>query len=200
MWDDLTTMGIPVLDKVVRTVVVYLTIVALFRFTGKRGLANLNTFDFVVIFLLSNVVQNAVIGDDDSLLGGMIGAVTLIAVNAALNRWLVADDHLARLLEGTPTTVIRDGRVVEKAARRLVLRRAELEHAVRLQTGGGIGGVALGRLEPDDRLVIVPKPEEAKATRADVDRLERRLAAIEDLLRSGASGVSGASGPGSGGR
>jgi len=194
MWDDLTTMGIPVLDKVVRTVVVYLTIVALFRFTGKRGLANLNTFDFVVIFLLSNVVQNAVIGDDDSLLGGMIGAVTLIAVNAALNRWLVADDHLARLLEGTPTTVIRDGRVVEKAARHLVLRRAELEHAVRLQTGGGIGGVALGRLEPDGRLVIVPKPEEAKATRADVDRLERRLAAIEDLLRSGASGT------GSGGR
>ncbi|HZG06672.1 MAG TPA: YetF domain-containing protein [Streptomyces sp.] len=194
MWDDLTTMGIPVLDKVVRTVVVYLTIVALFRFTGKRGLANLNTFDFVVIFLLSNVVQNAVIGDDDSLLGGMIGAVTLIAVNAALNRWLVADDHLARLLEGTPTTVIRDGRVVEKAARHLVLRRAELEHAVRLQTGGGIGGVALGRLEPDGRLVIVPKPEEAKATRADIDRLERRLAAIEDLLRSGASGT------GSGGR
>jgi len=197
MWDDLTTMGIPVLDKVVRTVVVYLTIVALFRFTGKRGLANLNTFDFVVIFLLSNVVQNAVIGDDDSLLGGMIGAVTLIAVNAALNRWLVADDHLARLLEGTPTTVIRDGRVVEKAARHLVLRRAELEHAVRLQTGGGIGGVALGRLEPDGRLVIVPKPEEAKATRADVDRLERRLAAIEDLLRPGASGTSS---PGSGGR
>ncbi|GAB3171474.1 hypothetical protein [Streptomyces incanus] len=68
MWQELLTVQIPVVDKVLRTVLVYVVIVALFRFTGKRGLANLNTFDFVVIFLLSNVVQSAIIGNGTSLL------------------------------------------------------------------------------------------------------------------------------------
>jgi uncharacterized membrane protein YcaP (DUF421 family) len=75
---------IPVLEKVLRTVLVYATIVILFRLVGKRDLATFNTFDFVVIFLLSNVVQNAVIGNDDSVTGGVIGAVVLVALNAAL--------------------------------------------------------------------------------------------------------------------
>ncbi|MFD6326496.1 DUF421 domain-containing protein [Streptomyces sp. NPDC058442] len=166
------------------TVLVYVVIVVLFRFTGKRGLANLNTFDFVVIFLLSNVVQSAVIGNDTSLLGGVIGAVTLVAVNAALNRWLGLDPHAARVLEGTSTTVIKDGKVVERSVKRLALRSGKLGHAVRTQTGGTIKGVALGRLEPDGRLVVVPRPEEMKATRADIAGLESRLAAIEHILRS----------------
>lgn len=86
MWHDLLSIQIPVAEKVLRTVAVYALIVILFRLSGKRGLANLNTFDFVVIFLLSNVVQNAIIGNDNSLLGGAIGAITLVTVNAVLNR------------------------------------------------------------------------------------------------------------------
>ncbi|MFE5097661.1 hypothetical protein ACFRCI_47200 [Streptomyces sp. NPDC056638] len=80
MWHDLLSVQVPIAEKVLRTVGVYALIVILFRLSGKRGLANLNTFDFVVIFLLSNVVQNAVIGNDNSLLGGAIGATTLVAV------------------------------------------------------------------------------------------------------------------------
>jgi uncharacterized membrane protein YcaP (DUF421 family) len=77
---------IPIGEKIVRTVLVYATILILFRLAGKRDLATLNMLDFVVLFLLSNVVQNAIIGSDNSLLGGIIGAATLVAVNAALNR------------------------------------------------------------------------------------------------------------------
>lgn len=73
---------IPVLEKILRTVLVYIAILILFRLAGKRDLAVLNTFDFVVIFLLSNVVQNAIIGNDTSLLGGIIGAATLVGINA----------------------------------------------------------------------------------------------------------------------
>jgi len=156
--------------------------VILFRLSGKRGLANLNTFDFVVIFLLSNVVQNAIIGNDDSLTGAAIGAVTLVAVNAALSRWLAGDERAVRLLEGTPTTIIRDGKMLTEALRRLALRPGEIEHALRLQNGDDVSDVAVGRLGPDGQLVIELKPSEQNATHADVHRLEARLAAIEDLL------------------
>ena len=100
---------IPILEKILRTVVVYATILILFRLTGKRDLATLNMFDFVVLFLLSNVVQNAIIGNDTSLLGGIIGAATLVAVNAALNRLIAVSDRAARILEGKPTTISKTG-------------------------------------------------------------------------------------------
>jgi hypothetical protein len=79
MWHAMFVEQIPLAEKILRTIIVYALIALLFRVTGKRGLASLNTFDFIVIFLLSNVVQNAVIGNDTSLIGGMIGAVTATA-------------------------------------------------------------------------------------------------------------------------
>jgi uncharacterized membrane protein YcaP (DUF421 family) len=85
----------------------------------------LNTFDFVVVFLLSNVVQNAIIGNDQSLLGGVVGAVTLVAVNAGLNHALARRSRLERLLEGSPTTVIVDGQLQTGALRDLAMRPAE---------------------------------------------------------------------------
>ena len=103
---------IPLTEKILRTVIVYALIAVLFRLTGKRGLANLNTFDFIVIFLLSNVVQNAVIGNDNSLLGGMIGAVTLVAMNVAVNRLIAINATAARIFEGRATTVISDGQIL----------------------------------------------------------------------------------------
>ncbi|MEV0495471.1 DUF421 domain-containing protein [Streptomyces atratus] len=187
MWHDLLSVQVPVAEKVLRTVGVYALIVILFRLSGKRGLANLNTFDFVVIFLLSNVVQNAIIGNDNSLLGGAIGATTLVTVNAALNRWLAVDERAVRLVEGKPTTIIEDGRLLTKALRHLALRPTEVDHAVRLQNGDDISMVAVGRLEPDGQLVIVLKPSEQNSTRADVQRLETRLVAIENLLASPAA-------------
>lgn len=129
---------IPILEKILRTVLVYATIVILFRLVGKRDLAVLNTFDFVVIFLLSNIVQNAIIGSDNSLLGGIIGAVTLAAVNDLVNRWLARSARATRVLEGTSTTLIEDGHFIPRALRRLSLRPEELEHAVRLQNGDDV--------------------------------------------------------------
>ncbi len=127
MWHDMFVEQIPLAEKILRTVIVYALLAVLFRLTGKRGLANLSTFDFIVIFLLSNVVQNAVIGNDNSLIGGMIGAVTLVAVNTALNRLITINATAARIFEGQATTVITDGHVVDRALRRLGPRRAPAE-------------------------------------------------------------------------
>src|ERR1041384_7288329 len=102
----LFTIGIPVLEKVVRTVAVYGGVLVLLRVGGKRDLAQLNSFDLVVLLLLSNVVQNAVIGNDNSLLGGLLGALVLVAVNAVVVRFARRNDTTVRLLEGEPTTLI----------------------------------------------------------------------------------------------
>ncbi|MFE4174035.1 DUF421 domain-containing protein [Streptomyces sp. NPDC056909] len=184
MWNDIFELHITVAEKVTRTLLVYVLILILFRFAGKRDLANLNAFDFVVIFLLSNVVQNAIIGDDQSVTGGVIGAATLVAANAAINRWLAVDERAAHIIEGTPTTVIEEGKPVQKAIKRLGLRSDELGDAVRKQTGSEISGVAHSRLEPDGRLVVVLRREERNATRSDIDELQRRLITIEELLRA----------------
>ncbi|EFK98087.1 Uncharacterized membrane protein YcaP, DUF421 family [Streptomyces sp. TverLS-915] len=189
MWHDMLTIQLPIAEKILRTVLVYAAMVVLFRLSGKRGLASLNTFDFVVVFLLSNVVQNAVIGADDSLLGGLVGAVTLVAVNALMNRLTVASPRIARALEGTSTTVVENGSVMTGAVRRLAVRPSEIEHAVRVQNGEGIRDVASARLEPDGQLIVVLKQSAGAPTRADVARLEERLTAIEGLLRAEAAGT-----------
>ncbi len=89
---DLWTSGEPLAEKVIRTVAVYLGVLLLLRLAGKRDLAQLNTSDLVVLLLLSNVVQNAVIGDDNSLVGGLVGAVALVAVNSVIVRLVQRSD------------------------------------------------------------------------------------------------------------
>jgi uncharacterized membrane protein YcaP (DUF421 family) len=146
MWHSMFVEQIPLAEKILRTVIVYALIAVLFRLTGKRGLAALSTFDFVVIFLLSNVVQNAVIGNDTSLIGGIIGAVTLVTVNTMVNRLIAISPRAARIFDGKATTVIAGGHLVVSALQRLGLRRSELDHAVRLQNGDDVTQVERGSL------------------------------------------------------
>ena len=182
MWHAMFADQISVAEKILRTVFVYLVVALLVRVTGKRGLAGLNTLDIVVVLLLSNVVQNAIIGNDLSVTGAAIGAVTLVAVNSLLNRAAMRWEFFSRIFDGTATTVIDNGTVVPRALRRLGLRRSELDHAVRLQNGDDLDQVSDGVLEPSGQLVLTLKPEEQGATRADVDRLAAQLARIEAAL------------------
>jgi uncharacterized membrane protein YcaP (DUF421 family) len=182
MWHDMFGVQVPLLEKVLRTVLVYLLIAVLLRLTGKRGLAGLNTLDIVVIVLLSNVVQNAIIGNDNSVTGGAVGAVTLVAVNALINRAAAANDTMSRLFDGTETTVIADGKVLEPAVRRLGLRRSEIDRAVHVQNGDELDQVQTGQLSPDGQLVLRLKPSEQGATKSDVERLAAQLADIRAAL------------------
>ena len=183
LWNDLFVIQIPILEKVLRTVVVYAVMLVLFRLAGKRGLASLNSFDVAVVFLLSNVVQNAVIGSDNSLVGGILGAATLVGVNAGLNRLSVQYPRIAALFEGKPTAVIEDGRLDERALRHLSVRPDELELAVKVQNGDAVGDIQNGRLDPGGHLLLTLKPAQRTATRGDLASLADRLATIEQLLR-----------------
>lgn len=175
MWNDLTHLDISVLDKVIRTVAVYLALAILIRLAGKRDLAQLNTFDLVVMLLLSNVVQNAIIGPDNTLVGGVIGAVVLVGFNAVVVRAARRNDVVARALEGTPTELARDGSWNEDALRREGLRKADAEAALRRQNANSVADVAEVTIEPGGAIVATLRTDLQSATRADVTRLEEKL-------------------------
>jgi uncharacterized membrane protein YcaP (DUF421 family) len=179
MWHHMFVLQIPVAEKLLRTVLVYALVALLIRLTGKRGLAGLNTLDIAVVFLLSNVVQNAVIGDDLSVWGGALGAVTLVVVNAALNRLALHSPAFAHVFDGRETTVIDDGRELSAAMRHVGVRHGELEHAVRLQDGDGLADVQRAVLDPSGHLIVTLKPDEQPATKGDVRHLEEQLRRIE---------------------
>jgi uncharacterized membrane protein YcaP (DUF421 family) len=182
MWHDMFAQQIPFAEKIIRTLVVYILIALLLRATGKRGLSGLNSLDIVVMVLLSNVVQNAIIGPDNSVVGGVIGAITLVAVNSAVNRAALRSDLMARIFDGSDTTVIDHGDVVSRAVRRVGLRRHDLEHAVRLQNGDDLAQVETGVFDPGGQLLLTLKATEQGATKGDVDRLAAQLARIEAQL------------------
>lgn len=183
---DLFTVTIPLAEKVLRTIAVYLGILLLLRLAGKRDLAQLNTFDLVVLLLLSNVVQNAVIGNDNSLLGGLIGAATLIAVNSAMVRATRGSDRLDRLFEGTTTALAEDGHLDKEALGRLGLREADVVLALHKQGAMSIDDVKRAVLAPGGSILLTLRDEATPATRADLERLEAKLDRL--LATSGPGG------------
>lgn len=175
MWTDLTHLDLSVTEKVIRTVGVYLALAVLLRLAGKRDLAQLNAFDLVVVLLLSNVVQNAIIGPDNSLLGGLIGAVVLVAFNAVVVRATRADERVARLVEGSATVLARDGSWDEAALRHEGLRRADAEVALRRQNTNGVEETEQVTIEPGGAIVASVRDGLQAATREDLARVEEKL-------------------------
>ncbi len=182
MWHALFHLDMSVWEKILRTVLVYALIVVLFRFVGKRSLGALDTLDFVVMFLLSNVVQNAIIGDDNTVVGGAVGAVTLVVVDAALDRVVYRWSWARKLLEGTSTVIVDKGKLRQKMLGRLMINRAELDHAIRLQNGNDIGDVWHGTLEPGGQLILSMRSDRQSADHGDIIALREQLDRIEALL------------------
>ncbi|HQZ00417.1 MAG TPA: DUF421 domain-containing protein [Propionicimonas sp.] len=165
-------------EKVLRTVVVYAAITILIRVAGKRLLGQMNSLDLVVVLLLSNVVQNAIIGPDNSVLGAIIGAVVLVGFNALLDRLSHVSPAMRRLLVGQPTQVIEDGEVDHAALRRLGISLGELDLALRRQGSDEPGQVQVAALEPEGEIVVTLKPGERPATRDDLAAAVAELKAL----------------------
>src|SRR5580700_4840201 len=108
LYTHMFQLPLPILEKLLRPIVVYLVLVLLLRIFGKRELAQLNPFDLVVLLSLSNTVQNAIIGDDNSVTGGIIGAFSLLAINWFVVRVLFRSRRLTRALEGRAVVLIQN--------------------------------------------------------------------------------------------
>jgi uncharacterized membrane protein YcaP (DUF421 family) len=126
MWGDTFVVGAPIAEKILRPALVYVFLVVALRVFGKRELAQLNPFDLVVLLSLSNTVQNAIIGNDNSLSGGLIGALALLAINYLVVRFLFRHRRLDEILEGAPTVLVEHGCVKNDALAKELLTTAEL--------------------------------------------------------------------------
>jgi uncharacterized membrane protein YcaP (DUF421 family) len=177
--DDLLHLPMPPAEKVVRTVAVYLGILLVIRVAGKRLMAQMNSQDLVVVLLLSNVVQNAIIGEDNSLLGGLLGAAVLVLVNSGLDHVALRSPRVAWLLDGRPTEVVRDGLVDVRALAHLGMTPEELENAVQTHGANSLSEVQRVALEPGGSITVDLKPDARNATIGDlrraVDALTARL-------------------------
>jgi len=182
LWHHLADGGIPFAEKAVRTVAVYLVLAVLLRLAGKRELAQLTGFDLVVMLLLSNVVQNAIIGPDNSLTGGLVGAVVLISANAVMVRLCAMFPALDWLFNGRPAVLARNGAYDGRMLRWLALRPGTIDQAILEQGGSGVRDTHLVTLEPGGAVLVRLREEEQDASRGDVADLRARLDRIEALL------------------
>ena len=182
MWHDTFVMGIPFAEKVGRTVAVYVSVLVLLRLLGRRDLAQFTTFDLVVVLLLSNVVQNALIGPDNSVTGGIVGAAVLLLVSAVVGRIGTATDATERFFEGQPTTLAQDGHFDQGALRRLGIRARDVKAALRVQGACSVTDVETAELMPSGTLVVQLRDTARPATEADVRRLLARIDAMEAAL------------------
>lgn len=187
IWQSMFGFEIPATEKIVRTLGVYLGLAIIMRLAGKRQLAQLNSFDLIVMLLLSNVVQNAVIGPDNSLTGGLLGAVVLVGFNAGLERISTSSGWATRIFEGTPTTLVADGRIAEKQVRRTGLRDPEVVSALRHQGAGAVRDVHKAMLEPGGSISVELNREAENATYGELRQavldlqrhLDERLSVLE---------------------
>lgn len=186
MLQDLLIPGISISEKLIRTIAVYAFLLIGLRIAGKRELSQLNSFDLVVLLLLSNTVQNAIIGNDNSLLGGVVGAGFLLLINALLVRTLY---HYGKLdtIEGRPDILIRNGRILRHHLERELITVAELEASARRQGLASLAEVKECRIEPGGALTFVQQHPTEDETRhheilAIVSQVEARQNSILEQL------------------
>jgi uncharacterized membrane protein YcaP (DUF421 family) len=186
MWKDMLVMGAPLAEKVLRPIVVYIFLVAALRVFGKRELAQLNPFDLVVLLSLSNTVQNAIIGNDNSLTGGLVGAFALFGINYLVVRFLFRHRRLDQLLEGKATVLIEHGRILKQALAKELMTRSELMTVLHRQGFESLSDVDRCILEPGGTFCIHRKmPPKEKVEHDEVMEGIAELRAKLDVLTAG---------------
>lgn len=148
---------IPVGEKILRSLIVYLFLLIMFRLLGKRQVGQMTSFDLIVLLILSNVLQNAMIGPDNSIIGGLIGASTVLAANWVLSRVTFENPRLERVIEGVPTVLIHDGKFVEANLRRETISKDDLLSNLRTQGCFDLNEVQTAVLEPSGKVSLLKR-------------------------------------------
>ena len=178
--DLIQSMLIPsvsVLEKILRPICVYIFLVILLRIFGKRELAQLNPFDLVVLLSLSNTVQNAIIGNDNSVSGGMIGAFTLVAFNYVVVRFLFRHRRLDQIFEGKPSRLIENGKLNNHALARELLTVSDLTAAAHRQGFRNLKEIETCILEPGGAIFM-----ERKGPPEDEERYDQIMQKLDLLV------------------
>lgn len=176
---DMFTLGIPWSEKFFRTIAVYFFLLVALRLAGKRELGQVSTSDLIVILLLSNTVQNAIIGDETSLVGGLFGAAVLIIINKGVVGWTYRRERIRRLLDGGPIPLVINGQVQMHTLQSQRIAIEELAAAARDQNVKGVADINQAMLETNGTISIIPKETGGDTTiEAQLNRIETMLAEL----------------------
>jgi uncharacterized membrane protein YcaP (DUF421 family) len=148
---------VSILEKIIRSLVVYIFLLVAFRLIGKRQVAQMTPFDLIVLLMISNVLQNAMIGPDNSISGGLLGASTILAANWVVSRVTSVSPAIERAIEGVPTVLVHHGHVIEANLRRENFSREDLESNLRSQGVFDLEEVRAAILEPSGKLSVLRK-------------------------------------------
>src|SRR5262250_1399096 len=183
IWKDMFVLAVPLLEKILRPICVYVFLIVSLRLSGKRELVQLNPFDLVVLLTLSNTVQNAIIGDDNTVTGGVIGASSLLIVNYLVVRFLYKHRSLDQLIEGRADVLIENGKIRTQNLRRELITVAQLEAAARKQGFDSLSEVHQCVLEPGGTIAFLGRKPDAEESRHGelLRRLDALLAEVRGL-------------------
>jgi uncharacterized membrane protein YcaP (DUF421 family) len=185
-WKDMFVMGLPLLEKILRPIIVYMFLVVSLRLSGKRELVQLNPFDLVVLLTLSNTVQNAIIGEDNSVIGGLIGAASLLVTNYLVVRFLYGHSKLDQLVEGRADVLVENGKVKIQHLKQELITMPQLEAAARKQGFSSLSEVEQCILEPGGTLTFLGKKPASEDVRHQelLERFEKLAQQITQLRGS----------------
>ncbi len=181
-WRDMFVLGLPLTEKILRPIFVYAFLVISLRLSGKRELVQLNPFDLVVLLTLSNTVQNAIIGEDNSVSGGIIGATSLLAVNYLVVRFLYGHKRIDQLVEGNADVLIENGTVRLERLQKELISPTQLEAAARKQGFASLDDVQKCILEPGGNLTFIGKKPATDDIRHQ-EVVERLKNLMEEVVR-----------------
>jgi uncharacterized membrane protein YcaP (DUF421 family) len=194
LWQHLFVLSndVSLLEKIVRPILVYGFLIVGLRLAGKRELAQLNPFDLIVLLTLSNTVQNAIIGEDNSVVGGVVGAATLLAVNYFVVRFLYSHERLDRLIEGACDELITDGKIRHDRLKKELLTEAALETAAHRQGFASLKHIDRAVLEVGGTISFFPKDPTPEAARhneilAGLNRITAELDELRKAIKPGKS-------------
>jgi len=156
-YHDLLIPGVGIIEKILRPVVIYFVMIIILRIAGKREMAQLNTFDMVVLISLANAVQNSIIGNDNSLTGGIIGAVALLAINYIVVKFLFNHEKIQHFLEGDPDVLIKNGKIRMKSLKKELITVEELTEAAQKQGIASLAEVERAIIDPNGSLGFITK-------------------------------------------
>jgi uncharacterized membrane protein YcaP (DUF421 family) len=174
--NNLFILTIPVLEKIIRPIIVYFFLIIGLRLAGKRELGQLNPFDLIVLLTISNTVQNAIIGQDNSLIGGLIGAATLLVINYLVVKLIHKNRFLERLLEGDSEFLIKNGVLQQKILDKESIDQTELEIAAHKQGFDSLEVIESAKIDTEGNLSFV-----AKKSNVDEQRHMQLLERIDNL-------------------
>lgn len=186
MWNDLFVLGMPLGERILRGMVIYLFVLFALRVTGKREIGQFSAFDLVVILLISNTVQNGIIAGDNSVTGACIGVVTILALNRLITWLTYHHRRFGRFMEGTPTWLIREGKPIKRTLDHEMITNAELMTSAHKEKIFEVDAIDTAILEMDGTITVVgkdPDPQERHdETTRRLDELRDALDRIEVLL------------------